>query len=312
MINHPTDDFEGLGLAKQQRIERWKWVFYGATAMIAVTGGLYMRESVEQRVFHAYELSVLTYGALVYVEEFDHLRKLWLWKGVLTTIPLHIAVIAALFWWDARHPELIHSGFVLVYAVWPFFAGEVVIFSLIIDHFKASASPDEPPRKLTRFLNWAKKMKPKTGKVITTLEEDGDDSDPTKESRRNYLRWGFWAASAFLLGSYLWRGVINSSVELNIIKASLLTILCYGHLLYVEEKDEIGSKWLWVTVLVTVPFHIAFFSLIVAFDRMAPYLAPNPIVFLFLIWATAWLETRVMDEIADDYRPWGTLSESVE
>jgi hypothetical protein len=312
MITYPADGLEGFGLEKQQRFECLKWVFYGVGAMLFVVGGFYMQERVEQRIFHAYGLTVLSYGALLYVEEFEHIRRLWLWKGVLTTIPLHIAFVAALFWWDAKHPQLMHSGFIFVYALWPVFVAEIVIFSLIIDHFKGTASPDEPKRQLKRLLTWTKKAKPKTGKVITMPDESGDDSDPAKEARRNYLKWSFLAVSAFLLAAYLLRGVIISGTGLYIIKASLLSMLCYGHLLYVEEKDELRSRWLWATVLVTFPFHVAFFGIIIAIDRMAPDLAPNPIVFLFIIWAVAWLETRLMDQIADDYRPWGEPSESVE
>jgi hypothetical protein len=113
------------------------------------------------------------------------------------------------------------------------------------------------------------------------------------------------------LAAYLLGGVIRGTL-LYIIKASLLTLLCYGHLLYVEEKDELRSKWLWATVLVTLPFHVALFGIIIAIDRMAPYLAPNPIVFLFVIWAVGWVESKLMDNVADDYRPWGTVSESAE
>jgi len=280
--------------------------------MLFVVCGFYVQQSAEQRVLHAYGLTVLVYGALLYVEEFEHLKKLWLWKGVLATIPLHIASVAGLFWWDARHPQLAHSGFMSAYALWTGFVVEMVTFSLIIDYFKPSASSDEPQPKLKRFLAWTKKSKPRTGKIITMVDENTDDSDPTKESRSNYLKWGFWAVSAFLLATYLLKGAINSGAGLYFIKASLLTILCYGHLLFVEEKHELRSRWLWVTVLVTLPFHVALFGIIVAIDRMAPYLAPNPIVFLFLIWAAAWIETRMMDQIADDYRPWTPVSESVE
>jgi hypothetical protein len=60
------------------------------------------------------------------------------------------------------------------------------------------------------------------------------------------------------------------------------------------------------------PFHVALFGIIIAIDRVAPYLAPNPIVFLFIIWVVAWLETRLMDQIVDDYEPLGEPSESVE
>ena len=103
--------------------------------------------------------------------------------------------------------------------------------------------------------------------------------------------------------SYLLRGALTSRTGLYIIKVSLLTILSYGHLLYVEERDELRSPWLWATALVALPFQVALFGIIVAIDRLAPYLAPNPIVFRFIVWAAAWVEKRLMDQIADDYRP---------
>ncbi|PYT92350.1 MAG: hypothetical protein DMG36_15425 [Acidobacteria bacterium] len=59
-----------------------------------------------------------------------------------------------------------------------------------------------------------------------------------------------------------------------------------------------------------LPFHVALLGIIIAIDRVAPYLAPNPIVFVFIVWAAAWIETRLMDQIADDYRPWGAPSQS--
>jgi hypothetical protein len=290
---------------------RLGWVFYGVGAMLFVVCGFYMQTRVEQRVLHAYALTVLCYGALLYVEEFGHLRRLWLWKAVLATIPLHTVFVASLFWWDAKHPQLAHSGFMFLGILWPVFVAEMVIFSFIIDHFKASAAPDQPPRKLKRFLTWTKNPKREAGRVIT-IPGEGSDSDPAKEARKNYLKWAFFGMSALLLVTHLLRGVVISGTGLYVIKASLLTMLCYGHLLYVEEKDELRSKWLWATVLVTLPFHVALFGIIIAIDRMAPYLAANPVVFLFIIWAVGWIEARLMDQIVDDYRPWGPVSESVE
>jgi hypothetical protein len=58
-----------------------------------------------------------------------------------------------------------------------------------------------------------------------------------------------------------------------------------------------------MTALVALPFQVALIGIIVEIDRLAPYLAPNPIVFLFILWVAAWVEKRVMDQIADDYRP---------
>jgi hypothetical protein len=300
---------EELDLEKEQRGERLGWVFYGVGAMLLVMCAFYMQERVELRVLHAYTLTMLTYGALIYVEEFEHLRRQWLWKGVLATVPLHIMCVAGLFWWDAKSPQ--SPGYALAYRVWPFFVAEMVVFTLVIDHFKASASPDEPRRKLTRFLNWTSKQRRETRKTITMPDEDGEDLDFAKEARKNYLKWSFLGVSAFLVVAYLLRGVTIGGPGIYFIKGSLLAMLCYGHLLYVEEKDELKSKWLWAAALVALPFLVALFGLVIAIDRVAPSLAPNPIVFLFIIWTFAWLEKRLMDQIADDYRPWGAPSESV-
>jgi hypothetical protein len=264
MVTYSTEGLESFDPGKEQRRMRLGWVFYGVGAMLFVVCGFYMQTRVEQRVLHAYALTVLA-----------------------------------------------HSGFMFLGILWPVFVAEMVIFSFIIDHFKASAAPDQPPRKLKRFLTWTKNPKREAGRVIT-IPGEGSDSDPAKEARKNYLKWAFFGMSAFLLVTHLLRGVVISGTGLYVIKASLLTMLCYGHLLYVEEKDELRSKWLWATVLVTLPFHVALFGIIIAIDRMAPYLAANPVVFLFIIWAVGWIEARLMDQIVDDYRPWGPVSESVE
>jgi hypothetical protein len=297
---------ETLNLEKEQRQERLQWVFYGVGSMLFVVCAFYVQERVELRVLHAYVLSVLTYGSLIYVEEFEHLRRLWLWKGVLVTIPLHVLFLVGLFWWDAKVP--VTPGYIFVFRIWPFFLGEIVIFSLVIEHSRSNASPDEPPNKLKRLIVWQNKPNAKGEGIITVEGESGDDFDPTREPRRNHLRWVFWIASAILVMSYLVRGAAISGMGLYAIKVTLLTILCYGHLLYVEEKAELRSPWLWITALVALPFQIALIGIIVAIDRLTPNLATNPIMFLFVIWAAAWVERRLMDQIADDYRPWGPVS----
>lgn len=299
-----------LDLAKEQRRERLKWVFWGVGAMLAVVCLFYMQWLAMARVVHACAVTILTYGALVYVEEFDNLRKAWLWKGILSTIPLHVGFVAILLWWDGKDPRLAQAGYAFAGVLALVFAVEMVIFRAIVDRFKVSESPNEGRGKLKRLLPWVNK--PKRGKVITLADESEDDEDPTKQSRKDYLRWGFWGISVVLLASYFFEGILISGTWLYIIKAGLLTMLCYVHLLYVEEKDELRSHWLWVAVLVTLPFHIALLGIIAGIDRVAPYLAANPVVFLFIIWVVAWLEIRLMGQIASDYRPWGTPSESTE
>jgi len=54
---------EELDLKKEQRRELLKWVFYGVGAMLFIVCGSYVQARVEQRVLHAYGLTVLCYGA---------------------------------------------------------------------------------------------------------------------------------------------------------------------------------------------------------------------------------------------------------
>ena len=81
-----------------------------------------MQETGELRVLHAYGLTVLTYGALIYVEEFEHLKRLWLWKGVLATITLHIVFMARLVLVGRERPSNRYSpyrGSLRLTSTWP-------------------------------------------------------------------------------------------------------------------------------------------------------------------------------------------------
>jgi hypothetical protein len=77
----PYSTSETLNLVKEQRQERLQWVFFGVGSMLLVVCGFYMQQRVELRLLHAYGLTVLTYGALIYVEEFQHLKRLVVVEG---------------------------------------------------------------------------------------------------------------------------------------------------------------------------------------------------------------------------------------
>jgi hypothetical protein len=306
MLTYPADDLDQFSLAERQRFERLKWVFWGVSAMLLVIGGFYLQQKVEVQTLHAYGLTVLVYGHLLYVEELTHIKRLWLWKGIVVTIPLHIVAVITLLRWDTI--IYAESAYTLTGVLSAFFAAEIVIFSAIVDNFKSRASPDEPRRKIARLLVWKSKPKPRA----TITLEDEDDSDAAKVLRSGYVRWFFWCVGAVVAGIYIFKGTVITGARLYITEAVLLTLLCYGHFLYVEGRDELRSGWLWVAVLVSFPFHVALFGIIVAIDKVAPEFAPNPIVLLGITWGVAWVESQLMDQIIDDYRPWASPSESAE
>jgi hypothetical protein len=76
MSTYPPNGLEGSDLEEDQRRERLKWVFYGGFAILLVICCFYIQLSAEQRVLHVYGLTVLVYGALFYVEEFEIIGSL--------------------------------------------------------------------------------------------------------------------------------------------------------------------------------------------------------------------------------------------
>lgn len=316
-----TETEDRFDLGKEQRTERLKWAFYGVLAMVLVLGNFFLQERVENWVVHAFGLTILCYGSVLYVHEIDHIRELWLWKGVVTTIPLHLAFAYSLFWWDARFPRLAHSGFIFIYALLAVFVVEMIFVLSIFEHFRlpsvfrdAQHNEVSPQPKGPLSHTWQAaadrlrgRLSPKAAEQhreaprITIAGEE--DSDTRKEERESYFNWSLGGVATVLLVFYLFGGIFPGGVWLYVLKVSLFTAFCYGRLLYVEEKEHIRESWVWKTVLATIPFHIAFLGIIVGFDRTAPYLTANAIVFLFVLWAFGWVETKLMDQIADDYQP---------
>lgn len=322
MISIPTETDDRFDLGREQRTQRLIWVFYGVLAMVFVLGNFFLQERVESGVLQACGLTILCYGTVLYVHEIEHIREVWLWKGVVTTVPLHVGFVYFLFWWDARFPGLAHSGFVLTYALWIVLVVEMLFVLPIFEHFRTSsvsrdAQQNEGPPGSRRPLSqtWRAAADRLRGRLrqktagqdreaspgITIAGEQ--DLDLEKEERETYLEWSLGGVAALLLVIYKLRGISLGEVWLYVLKVSLFTAFCYGHLLYVQEKEYIRESWVWKTVLATIPFHIAFVGIIVGIDRTAPYLASNAIVFLFVLWAIGWVETKLMDQIADDYQP---------
>lgn len=316
-----TGTEDGFDLGKEQRTERLKWVSYGVFAMVLVLGNFFLQERVEAGVLHVCVLTILCYGIVLYVHEVEHIRELWLWKGVATTIPLHVAFASSLFWADVRFPSLAHKGFLFGYSLWIVLVVEMIFVFPIFEHFRLSsdfrntrqgAGAPGPRGSLPHI--WQATVDRLRGKVspkaaeqhrevarITIAGEEG--SDAGKEERENHLKWSLGGVATLLLVFYVLGGIFPRGVWLYVLKVSLFTAFCYGHLLYVEEKEHIRESWVWKAVLATIPFHVAFLGIVVGIDRAAPYLASNAIVFLFVLWAFGWVETKLMDQITDNYQP---------
>lgn len=110
--------YDEFDITKEQRGDRLWWVIWGVGAMLLVIGALYLNERGEIRLLHVFVLNLLVYGTLLYVDNLEDLKKPWLWKAVLFTIPIHIVCVVLLWLWDADVPN---SGWAIMNRILTFF-----------------------------------------------------------------------------------------------------------------------------------------------------------------------------------------------
>ncbi len=130
---------ESFDIAKEQRGDRLRYVFYGIVAILALFyffGG--WSERKWNIVADVLGLTLLSYGYILYVSEIRYIRRLWLWKAVLATLPLHLLFLIGLIWWTLRFPRWAHSGFAFAYVLVGTCVIEATLMSFIIDHYRPS------------------------------------------------------------------------------------------------------------------------------------------------------------------------------
>ena len=141
MFGYPLEpDFD---FAKEQRQQRVGWALLAGTGVCVIYDMAGLRFSLE--VFQAFLATCLCFGASFYVKRRKDLTKPWLWRAFLTSIPLHAAYLAAVFWSDRLIPSLMTKtwGFLPILTI--AFAIESIIVDGIVDRFEPK--PDRPVRR---------------------------------------------------------------------------------------------------------------------------------------------------------------------
>jgi len=326
MATNLNDTEQSIDLPKQERVERLGWLFLGGGAMLMVNGGLILHEFMPAQLMHAYALTVMCYGQILYLDEIEHVRERWLWIAVLATIPVHFLFVTGLIWWDMDHPDLAKTR-VFVAKLTEAYVVEMLSVTPIINWFRrfSPTAGSQQGGRRGRFWkliprSWqsagarvrkgfqgetAQQPQPTMVSVPGESEDFVDlatDIDLGKERRKSYLKWFFWGTGLTLLGVYFFEGEVLKGAWLYLLQASVLSMICYGHLLYVEELASLGAAWLWKAVAATIPWHVAFVGVLIAFGRGFPTVAPHPIAIIALLWTLSWLEMKLMVPITDAYR----------
>lgn len=115
-------------LGKEKRRDRlWWFLIVG----LAVLGVLYLFHPFSRMVFIGYGLTTITYGDCLYVQRNDKLRKRWLWKTVVATMPVHLGLLAGIAWITWISPRFASTAIGGVGFIVLCFACEAVFFDWV-------------------------------------------------------------------------------------------------------------------------------------------------------------------------------------
>ena len=122
----------------------------GSRASMFLVGGglvaivyLFLGFPFATQVFQGLFATILPYGSSFYVDRQTNLRRLWVWKAILATLPIHTVYLVVIFYSDAKLPGLMMKAAVFIPVLALGFALESgLVFDRIVKHF----GPREPER----------------------------------------------------------------------------------------------------------------------------------------------------------------------
>jgi hypothetical protein len=129
-----------FSMAREERSGQLRYVVWGGFLLVLVYAFF---DAFDVRVFQAYLATVVCYGLTFYVKRGNYFRKLWLWKAILISLPIHVLYIAAIFWADKASPQGMTKPVVFIPALTLGGAIESLIFDAIADRFKPPDTKDD-------------------------------------------------------------------------------------------------------------------------------------------------------------------------
>jgi hypothetical protein len=127
---------QDFDLAVEQRRDRMWWPLLGGAAVCLLY--LFTGRPFATEFFQGWIATSLFYGDNFYVRRRKDLPRLWLWKSILITVPIHALYLAGIFWLDRAVPQLMTKGAIFLPVIALGFAIESIATQPLIDRFKPS------------------------------------------------------------------------------------------------------------------------------------------------------------------------------
>jgi hypothetical protein len=129
---------QDFDLALEQRRDRLGWLIFGGTALCILYS--FTGRPFDTELFQGWIATSLFYGDNFYVRRWKDLARLWLWKSILITIPIHALYLAGIFWLDWAIPQLMTKVAIFLPVIALGFATESITMQPLIDRFKPSGA----------------------------------------------------------------------------------------------------------------------------------------------------------------------------
>jgi hypothetical protein len=126
-------DFDLAAEQEEKRNRMW-WVIFGGTALCILY--LFTGRPFATQIFQGWMATSLFYGDNFYVSRGKDLRKLWLWKAILATVPIHVLYLSGIFWLDKALPQLMTKVVIFLPVIALGYAIESIKMEAFIDRFK--------------------------------------------------------------------------------------------------------------------------------------------------------------------------------
>jgi hypothetical protein len=90
-----------------------------------------------------------------------------------------------------------------------------------------------------------------------------------------------------------------------VLQGCIATVVCYGHILYVEQRGHLRDLWLWKAILASVPLHALYLAALFWSDKMFPEVMTKAIVFTPVLILGLGIEYLLIQAIMSRFRPSG-------
>lgn len=134
--------------------------------------------------------------------------------------------------------------------------------------------------------------------------DEVEDVTSGRDKRRNRLLFVVVSGSC-LLGLFFLLHLFPITVLRMTFFGYAVTVLSYGDSFYVRRKDNLGERWLWKSVIATIPLHLLFLGGVELLVRSLPNFARTgfaSVAFIALCFA---IESVLFDSIAERFESLG-------